>query len=146
MPKIKQEKQSDEGKQEETISNSDRKYRSEYGKKLFHHFCANQNRKKVELTKIELLPGKLYRAMFNDVSRQESISFISITKLFPFLTEIRFNNVNIETLEENAECYAECAIQFISHVQNTVKLDIIVFHSVQANDKFNITLENVQTE
>ena len=68
-----------------------------YGRDLFDYFCKHKDRQHITIQGFTSLPPALYQSLFTgtDVNK---LSFIPITKIFPYLTELLLNNLNMSDL------------------------------------------------
>ena len=123
-----------EEQKEEFIEDVDNKYMTKYGQRLFRHFC--RKRTWIIIRNFEVLPVTLREELFGSASR--GIVLGPITKLFPNLTEITFNELDLQQMRTNSKQWTRMILYFVSEKYGDLesegcKLEKIEFESKPQN-------------
>eukprot|EP01084_Bolivina_argentea_P251435 421698_1 len=108
-------------------------YITDYGKALFNYFCRHPKTTKMCITNYTLLPELLKDALLFDNYGRWRI--IPVLKLFPYLTEIIFSELQMEQMISDSDDYTKIIFEYIDNVKTLDKfyLKSISFKSQQQN-------------
>ena len=79
----------------------------EYAMDLFEYFCDHQDRKQIIIQNFASLPNIIYESLFSSKDQSETISFITITRLFPLLVDLRLNELEMTDFVLDLETYVK---------------------------------------
>eukprot|EP01084_Bolivina_argentea_P003991 7563_1 len=114
---------------------------TKYGEQLFHYFCTKTTQ--ITIKDIKSFPIEIYNALFVEGTGRE-LSLIPITKLFPCLQEITFNDLNINDFTVQSKHYVDAAMEYININAGQMNLERIRFESKREHAaKINSTLEQL---
>ena len=105
---------------------------TKYGQTLFLHFCQNAKRRHITIRAFSKVPQGIRTALFGD-PKLGSISLGDITKCFPNLNRLEFNQLNLRgNLEKESADYTKLVLEFIT-THKAAKLSKITFQSRRMN-------------
>eukprot|EP01083_Nonionella_stella_P219454 786114_1 len=139
----------DSAEEEATADDCKSEVISTYGHSLFKHFCGNVTW--ICIRDFRVLPPKLLRAMFTN--KDNKLSMMRILKLFPRIKEIVLNNIELDQMIKDGDCYIDMAsehVMFSSDDRYGKYLKRISFKSKRREDEKPISvfqrLENIYSK
>ena len=120
------------------------KYMSDYGQRLFNHFCAHRNTTWITIRKFKGLPQHLGMSLFG-LGYPQVIDLTRVAMLFPNLNELTFNFIDLNQMKVECKSYVAIVRRYLASTPPfTNKLQRVSFVSEpQRHHRENVTLKEL---